>query len=655
MSRWQLRSIHLYSHDERVRGISFELNAVNIITGSSGSGKSALCEIIDYCFGAGECHIPGRVRDSTTWVALLLSNGSTEAFVARRIPPPDQSSTDECAFFVSAQIPIPSAASKIDGTTNTRTVVHRLEQLFGIGNVTTETFSNLKQPKRISARHVMPFLLQDDDVIINKTVLLRGAQDQHRFDIIDSFPYFLGISDEQSLAKEAELKLLSKQLQSEENRLSGLESRRDYIETNLREIAAEAQAVGFITYSVQDATASLLKTSLSEIAVWNPNSANEDPNDRISELDESRRQLIRQKSQLANEINETQEALREATRFAATSARQTRRLQTVELYEKFPTPMTACPVCSNNIFENTATLEQLRTEYSELSKQLSGVERERPQLDSYVTRLQAEIDALSLRLDGVRAEIRGVLSQTGAIQEELDRSQQRIRVAGRVSYFLDVTATSEKVISFAKRDELRQKVEDLEIAVNVSSKMDRLQDAQREIGSEADLLLSNLPFPADYPKHSVYLNTRDLSAGVITQQRRVPMRDIGSDENYLSLHVSVLLALHRYFKIHKRPVPGFIVFDQLSRPFYPPDKMPGIVTSRSHEERFELKQYFDALYQEVATQKDLQIIVLEHAFFADDERFLKAAQGRSLEGTKLIPEDWPVIKMDSTKPTSPEA
>jgi chromosome segregation ATPase len=141
--------------------------------------------------------------------------------------------------------------------------------------------------------------------------------------------------------------------------------------------------------------------------------------------------------------------------------------------------MTACPVCSNNIFENTATLEQLRTEYGELSKQLSGVERERPQLDSYVTRLQAEIDALSLRLDGVRAEIRGVLSQTGSIQEELDRSQQQIRVAGRVSYFLDVTATSEKVISFAKRDELRQKVEGLEIAVNVSSKMDRLQDAQR--------------------------------------------------------------------------------------------------------------------------------------------------------------------------------
>ena len=59
------------------------------------------------------------------------------------------------------------------------------------------------------------------------------------------------------------------------------------------------------------------------------------------------------------------------------------------------------------------------------------------------------------------------------------------------------------------------------------------------------------------------------------------MRDIGSDENYLSLHVAVSLGLQRYFKIHERPVPGFVRFHELSRPFYPPDKMPNVVTTNS--------------------------------------------------------------------------
>ena len=52
------------------------------------------------------------------------------------------------------------------------------------------------------SRNITPFLLQDDDVIINKTVLLRGAQDDRRQSIIDTFPYFLGTVDESLIAKE---------------------------------------------------------------------------------------------------------------------------------------------------------------------------------------------------------------------------------------------------------------------------------------------------------------------------------------------------------------------------------------------------------------------------------------------------------------------
>ena len=47
--------------------------------------------------------------------------------------------------------------------------------------------------------------------------------------------------------------------------------------------------------------------------------------------------------------------------------------------------------------------------------------------------------------------------------------------------------------------------------------------------------------------------------------------------------------------------------------------------------------------EEVEFQGDLQIIVLEHAYFADDERFIRAVGDRSLEVKKLIPSDWPLV------------
>ena len=62
--------------------------------------------------------------------------------------------------------------------------------------------------------------------------------------------------------------------------------------------------------------------------------------------------------------------------------------------------------------------------------------------------------------------------------------------------------------------------------------------------------------------------------------------------------------------------------------------MPGVVTTRSDAERGELRRYFDVLFEEVELQGDLQIIVLEHAYFADDERFVRAVGNRSLEVEK---------------------
>jgi len=141
--------------------------------------------------------------------------------------------------------------------------------------------------------------------------------------------------------------------------------------------------------------------------------------------------------------------------------------------------------------------------------------------------------------------------------------------------------------------------------------MDRLQDAQQQVAFAANDVLGSLPFAALYPTaRFILINTRDLSAGIRTAQRRIPMRDIGSDENHLSLHVAVALGLHRYFKIHSRPVPGFVVFDQLSRPFCPPDKMPGVITTRSDAERGELRKYFDLFFDEVESKRTYRLLFL---------------------------------------------
>ena len=490
MNRWQIKAIYLFSHDSRRREIVFDLNSVNIVTGSSGSGKSALCEILDYCLGADKCHIPGIVRDATSWVAILLSNGKTEAFIARREPPPDQQSTDEVALSFGAQVRVPGSAEELEGNTNTSTLLRRLEQLFEIGNVTTEVFAGSRQSKKISARNLVPFLIQDDDVIINKTVLFRGAQDEHRQSIIDSFPYFFGVSDEETIAQEAELRRLSAQLISEERRIAAIERQREHIELDLREIAAEANGVGLIDFSVQDASAVRLRTALTKVTEWSPEADADGGDDRISQLSDLRQRLFFQRSQLTAQINEAREALREAQQFVSISERQERRLQTIELFGHSDTPLEVCPVCSNKVLQNTSTLTAIRSAYQELQSQLTGAQRERPQIDSYISGLQSNIDDLTGQLQSVRAQIRGTLNEAGAVQEKLSLTQRKLRVTGRVSYFLEQVEHSEKPVSYAKRDDLGRQIAILQDSVDMQSKLDRLQDAQQEIGTAADSILA---------------------------------------------------------------------------------------------------------------------------------------------------------------------
>lgn len=156
------------------------------------------------------------------------------------------------------------------------------------------------------------------------------------------------------------------------------------------------------------------------------------------------------------------------------------------------------------------------------------------------------------------------------------------------------------------------------------------------------LIEHQVPFEEEYQDDSLYFLARTLECGVVTEARQIPMRQVGSDENYLTLHVSMLVAFHRFFRSRKSPVPGVLLFDQLSRPYFPPERRPEEVTITKDTEAGALKQYFDFLIDEAKRQKDLQIIVLEHAYFATDKRFLEAVRERWNDSDKkLIPSDWP--------------
>ncbi len=106
----QIKSIVLYNKSGDIRRLNLRQGQVNIITGQSTTGKSALIEIIDYCLGQSKFLIPeGVIRDAVEWYGVIFKMGlQTEIFIAKPAPAPNSLSQSAVFYQVAASIEPPA-------------------------------------------------------------------------------------------------------------------------------------------------------------------------------------------------------------------------------------------------------------------------------------------------------------------------------------------------------------------------------------------------------------------------------------------------------------------------------------------------------------------------------------------------------------------
>ena len=116
---------------------------------------------------------------------------------------------------------------------------------------------------------------------------------------------------------------------------------------------------------------------------------------------------------------------------------------------------------------------------------------------------------------------------------------------------------------------------------------------------------------------------------------------MGSAKNFVGYHVAAHLALHRWFRSNRRPVPGFLFFDQPSQAHYPPDQdNNGALDSLPDEDQVAVRELFQLISNASAQiGSGLQVIVLDHANI-DEPWFANAIVEEWRRGVALVPQDW---------------
>jgi Protein of unknown function (DUF3732) len=643
----QILDIVLYSVQGERRLLSLRPGAINIITGDSKTGKSALISVVDYCLGSSSCAVPeGVIRSSVGWYALRITDGSAEHFIARRAPDPGRMSTSGAYYAVGSTLNIP-AADELSVITNIETVIERLKSAVGINlNVHEPPEGQTRAPLTTTLRHALAFVFQPQNEISQPGFLFHSQSDNWTAQAIkDTLPYFLGVVDDNYVAGKARLKELRRRLRDRERTLARLEAVASGGISEVAALLAEGRDAGLLAPSEApeswDAAVEVLRTA-----------ANASPEEQLIRYEQSvdQAELVRLNDERAelrqqfvrhqDDLNIMRALLLDEGSFAREVGEQVSRLTSLRLFPA--SEETCCPLCDQpTSIPSSATLE---AEMQRASEQLNRVTRHTPGLESLIIEQEQRINETKRLLQENRTALEALRRADDRLMQLRDATSRRAYVLGRISLFLEtlpqIADSSELRTEIS---ELHREIGQLETDLSDENLQERLDSILSVISRDLTVWAERLEL--EHRGNPFRLDLRYLQVVADTDTGPIRMDRMGSGANWVGCHLIAHLALHLWFVHKSRPVPRFLFLDQPSQVYFPAEQDTRTsLADLDDEDRLAVVRMFE-LIRDVVNELHpaFQIIITEHADIAEDW-YQEAVVERWRNGNALIPAAWTPTK-----------
>ena len=640
----QILDIVVYSHDGRHRSLELRPGHLNIVTGGSKTGKSALVDIVDYCFGAGECRVPeGPIRRCVAWFGVRFTVAGGEAFVARLCPVPPAVSSETCYVDVGDRVAVPEYG-ELGGATNSDGVQRLLTSWVGItDNVHEPSDGQTREPLSATIRHALGLCFQPQDEIIRRQQLFHGASDNFVAQALkDTLPYLLGAVDDDYVRKRAELRRLSRRLRQTERQLSELASLRGEGASRASSLLAEARDIGLSDVTAgtwEEAVQVLREIGTSGAVGWEMVDAGGSEYERLST---ERARLLEEHRRLRDEIAAARAFAQSGAGFSREASEQRVRLMSLGIFEG-ASEGEVCPLCEQELGEGpeSPTVAEVAESLTGISARLDTVTRISPQVERAIGGLESRLQEVRAELARNRGDMEAVRSADDRVQELTDEASRRALVVGRISLYLeslpelqdDAVLEREARELRERREQLLEELSEDRVWERIDSITSILSQRMTEWARSLDLEHSQSPLRLDVKKLTIVADTGDGP---------VPMDRMGSGENWVGYHLIGHLGLHQWFVERGRPVPRFLFLDQPSQVYFPPEAdVDASLTPVREDDRMAVSRMFEFMRMVVRQlAPEFQVIVTEHADIGDDW-FQEAVVERWRDGRKLVPEDWP--------------
>lgn len=646
----QILTISIYNSAGDRRDVNFAPGQLNIITGESGTGKSALLTIVDYCLGRDKPTVPKtNIFKVIDWYAVLWQfNDGSRAVTARR-QPVGKSYSRAGIILGGSELAMP-AHSELRENVDSDSLRKRLGDLIGLSEASLEPHQySTRGARTVGLGTAALFCFQEQEEIDSKSTLFhRQSEDGIKIDLRDTFPFFLGAVDGNQARNRAELREAKRALRRADGDLAVADAEFTDRDTGLLSLLEEARAVGLFPDERLAESSDYLAAARSivyQMGRSEDGTRGDDPAIDIHSQDEQRA-LEATRSNLRTELERavaTRDVLLDQrmgeTEYTGSLQVQVGRMSSLGLLADHDEDATTCPVCSQRLQQPDSTIRQMTERLESLRTSLASVQQLQPQRHKAVTGLNNKIQKIRGDLGQIDKVI-SVAARTRGVVAPGDVGASQAFVRGRIDAILDHTASLDpNAIAELRRIQSEAELRVASLEVDLSS-----DDIREQTISRLNVISSYL---SEYAKRlniegsdrPVRLDIADLTVVVDEESGPVPLANLGSGQNWIGYHVATHLALHRFFINQARPVPRFLMIDQPSQAHFQSDRiLTGDDGPDPESERVRELYHLIADYAE-ARAGSLQVIVVDHAQFSDDwfqSKIIYDWNG----GEKLIPASW---------------
>jgi len=565
-----IKAIIIFNKNGEKRVVPLE-QGVNIITGESKTGKSALVEIIDYCMCSTRSTIPkGKITDFTYLYTIVMIIGENSYVIARYNwnDGGKMHFSKETKDFEPGNLELSYFVEKL--ALPYKDIKNEIECALGLF-VTNMATGEEQQSKKASLRNMVSYLFQHQNLMASKFALFYRFTDFYkRRDVIDQFPVFAGMISQEYYSDLFQFNTLKAQLKQKYKNQKANEKSTAYIKENLSPLLKDYFALLEQDFDGKNSVQKMLEIA-SNLPVFDDKQlfSEKKITERYTELNKELENLRDEEREILLKIKN----IDNASDIGGSFIQMLKDLKQQTGVAEIETDEYTCPLCGNNC-------KEIAENDSKLIEATEWLDNELKITEKFTADFSEDVRKLKEVHSSIDKKIRYICQQIKTIEEKfitsktLASKREKINYAkARIAVYVEMSKSG--IFETVDRDieELKEKIAKLEEKIKGFDIDKKMSKAESFLSNNMNRLSLTLDFEEDYRPINLNFGLMDGSFDIYQHQNsneNIHLYEMGSGANWVSCHIALFLSFLRFFATQDNsPMPLVMFFDQPSQVYFP--------------------------------------------------------------------------------------